>query len=396
MQPVGASFLQQANKLLLDDSPERVNIAEETENWWKKTLYKRPPFDPEEFFNYLENNILGHFRVDPSSQQRPVSDEVMDQALSERTSKISAVVTSPTAPSSAGSPSIATKLSLAGGSTAWSNISGQTGVAEQSAGGRDALPHDLPVIPKSCVEFQSLINAKKFDKTHLKSIFDAFIKDGSAWVCGWSKNMIGKNDTVFLKIGGAELTTHLKKKKGDQNADLQTVITPFGKYILFARKDAKQVHGLNTQSGNFKPMFSGNDLRIVGICCSKRYIYVIGKENPEYIKILDSSFYHMGNIASTVEDSQLNNLDMTIIPGLNQSQQQQQPQQPKEANDIIVISKGAPDGFVRVLSRTEGIVWRLDDNVMPHFKGNFDPCSVSASTNGDLFIAERSTSMVCI
>ena len=53
MQPVGAFFLQQANSLLLNDSPERISITEETETWWNKTLYKRPPLDHEEPFNYL-------------------------------------------------------------------------------------------------------------------------------------------------------------------------------------------------------------------------------------------------------------------------------------------------------------------------------------------------------
>ena len=169
---------------------------------------------------------------------------------------------------------------------------------------------------------------------------------------------------------------------------------PFGRYILFARKDSKQVYGLNTQSGNFKPMYTGNDLRIAVLCCSKSYIYVIGKENPEYIRVLDHSFYYKGNIASNIEDSQLNNLDMALIPGANQGQQQEQ--QADGVNDVIAISKGAPDGFVKVISRKEGLVWQLNDKFAPQFKGNFDPCSVSASTNGDLFVAERSTSMVCI
>ena len=69
-------------------------------------------------------------------------------------------------------------------------------------------------------------------------------------------------------------------------------------------------------------MYTGNDLRIAGLCCSKCYIYVLGKENPEYVRVLDHSFYYKGNIASNIEDSQLNNLDMALIPGANQSQQQ--------------------------------------------------------------------------
>ena len=85
---------------------------------------------------------------------------------------------------------------------------------------------------------------------------------------------------------------------------------------------------------------------------------------------------------------------MALIPGANQAQQQQQ--QPDEVNDVIAISKGAPDGFVKFISRKKGLVWKLDDKFAPQFKGNFDPCSVSASTNGDLFVAERSTSRVCI
>ena len=390
-QPVGASFLQQANILLLKDSPERNNITGETETWWRKTLYNRPSFDPEEFLNRLEN-ILGHFRVDPSSQRRSISDDVTDPAQSERTSKISAVATSPTEPSSTGSPSFATKLTVVGGGSGWSNISGQTGIPAQLAGGGGTVAYDFPVIQKSCFEYQSLINGKKFEGAHMKTIFDAFINDDPAWVCGWSKNMIGKNDTVFLRIRGIQQNVLFKKKKGDQNADLQTMMTPFGKYILFARKGTKQVYGLNRRSGNFKQIYNGNDLRIAGICCSKTYIYLIGKENPENIRVLDSSFVHISNSASTVADNLLNGPDMALISGANQSQQQQ----PEEGNDVIVVSKGAPGGFVRVLSKTEGLVWQLNDKVAPPFKGNFDPCSVSASRNGDLFIAERSTSMVCI
>ena len=297
----------------------------------------------------------------------------------------------PSEPSSAGSATYATKLSDAGGSSAWSNVSGQAGVPEQSAGGRGTLAYDFPVIQKSCFEYQSLMNAKKFEGAHMKTIFDAFINDDSAWVCGWSKNRIGNNDTVFLRIRGIQHNVLLKKKKGDQNAEVQTMMTPFGKYILFARKGAKQVYGLNRQSGNVKQMYSSNDLRIAGICCSKTYIYLIGKEIPENIRVLDSSFVHISNSASTVEDNQLNDLDMALIPGANQCQQQ-----PEEGNDVIVFSTGAPGGFVKVLSKAEGFVWQLNYKVAPRFKGNFDPCSVSASRNGDLFIAERSTSMVRI
>ena len=84
-QSIGPSFLQQANNLLLKDSPQKVHVEEETDAWWKRTLYKRPD-DPDEFLNYVENHILGHIRVGSASKRTSSFDEATDPGYSDRTS----------------------------------------------------------------------------------------------------------------------------------------------------------------------------------------------------------------------------------------------------------------------------------------------------------------------
>ena len=54
---------------------------------------------------------------------------------------------------------------------------------------------------------KAYIDKKKIHTGHLKFILDVVFMDYSMWVSGWTKNIIGKNDT------GPEYTVQAKKKK---------------------------------------------------------------------------------------------------------------------------------------------------------------------------------------
>ena len=228
-----------------------------------------------------------------------------------------------------------------------------------------------------------------FDSTHLKTVFDAIQTNDSTWVCGWSRNLLQKNDTVLLKVRGVQQTVLVKKKKGDAKVDTPTDIDAFGKNILFARQNGSQIWAYNTQSQNFKVVYNDNELNFGSMCCSRTHIFVFDKNNPEFIRVLDSSFYHRENIPSSFEDTQKSDVDMCLIPSSHADHQSET----TEVDDIIVLRKAAPNGMVRVINRTKNI-WQLDENTNPHFKEHFSPCSVSASSEGDIFVADRGKSEV--
>ena len=62
-----------------------------------------------------------------------------------------------------------------------------------------------------------------------------------------------------------------------------------------------------------------------------------------------------------------------------------------ETDHMIITSQTAPEGSVRALNSSGGILWRINGETKPVLGTQFDPCSVSASNVDIIFIADRGT-----
>ena len=158
-------------------------------------------------------------------------------------------------------------------------------------------------------------------------------------------------------------------------------MVPYRDYILFAKKGGNQLFSFNTQSHDFKQIRS--DLSITALCCSNNYVYILSQKNQDYIKILDFQFQTSGNIPSLIEKGKNCNFDMCMFPAMQTSLQS------KLRAHALVICKSTPVGYVRKLDRSDGKVWQIDSKSHPQLTQKFCPCSVTASTSGSIFVADR-------
>ena len=204
---------------------------------------------------------------------------------------------------------------------------------------------------------------------------------------------IRKERHRFLKNPGCPTQCTFQKEDKRPKCRRSNCYCIIWRVCIICQKSAKQVYGINTQSGTFIQAYGSSKLRIAAMCCKQSHLYVIGKEEPEFIRVLDSSFYHTGNIASTHQHVNLDDVDMSVVSSVNQQKHQTHTD---VVNDVIVISKTSPNGFVRVINRTEGVVWQLDDKVTPCFEGHFNPCSVSASASGDIYCRKKYINAECL
>ena len=64
------------------------------------------------------------------------------------------------------------------------------------------------------------------------------------------------------------------------------------------------------------------------------------------------------------------------------------------ADKIVVISTSIPSPSVRAVSQTHRLIWELNYRTSTQIDIRFNPCSVTASESGDVFIADRGKNRV--
>ena len=68
--------------------------------------------------------------------------------------------------------------------------------------------------------------------------------------------------------------------------------------------------------------------------------------------------------------------------------------QPTPADHVIIVSKSAPDGFVRALNYLGHVIWNIDCQTNPELGQRFSPCCVSSLPFGEVVMADRSVNKV--
>ena len=62
---------------------------------------------------------------------------------------------------------------------------------------------------------------------------------------------------------------------------------------------------------------------------------------------------------------------------------------------IIIVSVSVPRASVRAVNQSQGVLWELDCRSRPDLLSpEFNPCSVSSSVSGNIFILDRGTEKV--
>ena len=371
---------------------------------WRKPVFIPPPLAPDvysdEFLEFSENKILGYFAdeegvettaedvttpVIPSGDFRNEDCNVSQAGTGHRTkstfSAESMTVTSASVPSQENSGQ--------------SDASGESYNNEAPiAVSKENTVEDVSQKHRLTVSLKAYIDKKKFDRGHLRIFSDVVFMDYSMWVCGWTKNVLMKNDTVLLNVAEPEFTVMAKKKRREEKADQPTLMVPYREYILFAKKGGNQIFSFHLNSHEFRCVRARSELSIAPLSCSNNFVYILSHETQDFIKILDFEFHPCGNVPSFIEEEKNNyDLDMFFISG-GQQDFHNQNDLPQTLDHAVVLCKSGPTGFVRKVDRKNGQVWQVDNKSHPWLTPKFEPCSVSASAAGDVFVADRGTDTV--
>ena len=262
--------------------------------------------------------------------------------------------------------------------------------------------------PRTTATFWTKTDTKHFDGSHLKTFFSAMFRGDSMWICGWNQNRLFSNDTVLVHVKASDYKLVKKHKMADKQAHEQTIMFPFGESILFAKKGGNKIFNFNTQSHKFKDVLTRSKLTITALCGTGKHIFILDNAKPQDIQIFDSSFQPEGKIPTGLENVEDCDIDMCLIndvdgkyisifrnPRSGQSEDGASASQSSDhADKIVVISTSVPCPSVRAVSQTHGVIWQLNYRTSPQIDIRFNPCSVTASESGDVFIADRGTDKV--
>ena len=242
------------------------------------------------------------------------------------------------------------------------------------------------------IEMVSKASLKNFTGTGIKIFFNALFQGDSMWICGWNKNIFGIDDTVLLNVDIPGYNVRLKQKKRDPKAELPTIMFPHEDSILFAKRGGNEIFGFNTQTHKFKRIASFADLALAAMCGDGDEVYLLDNKSPEHIRILDSSLRFCGMIPTGLGKVKAYTMDMCLIRKRSSLPSSADFHASNE-NHAIILSVSVPHALVRAVNQSHGILWQLDCRSRP-LALLFDPYSVSSTTSGDIFVADRRTDRV--
>ena len=204
----------------------------------------------------------------------------------------------------------------------------------------------------------------------VKTFHNALFLGDSFWICGWTKNVFNLENIVFLDVDGDDHDIFSKSQFEYPGADQPMVMFAAGDKIFFARRDGHQIHSFNTMNHEFHRVFHTRYLTISAMCGSEKHVYILDKSQPGNIQVLESNFQALGRIDTGIESVHGHKVDMCSV------------------DDTIVISTEYPLGTVKLLKRSEGVVWQADIRNYPALPLQFNPCSVSIIPGDGILFAD--------
>ena len=370
-----------------------------------KLKYREPlckeTFSPEDFGLFLQDNLLGFFSSKDDEQMSRFGNDP-------ETGSLTGSLRSAT---SVGGHSMDTYVSLRSNLSHLSHrtINALSGACHSVNEETDSVAElQFNMRPQTQASLWTTTDTRTFKGSHLKTFFSAMFRGDSMWICGWNQNMIFSNDTVLVHVNVPDYKLVKKHKMADSQAQEQTIMFPFGESILFAKKGGSKIFNFNTQSHKFKDVLTRSKLNITALCGTGKHIFILDNARPQDIQIFDSGFQPEGKIPTGLENVIDCDVDLCLIndkdgkyilafrdPRSGQPDKEAGASQSNSHVDkIVVISTSVPCPSVRAVSQTQGLIWELNYRTSPQIDIRFNPCSVTASESGDVFIADRGTNRV--
>ena len=228
----------------------------------------------------------------------------------------------------------------------------------------------------------SNVNRRKFEGSHFKTFHSALFKDNSMWICGWNRNIRMKNDIVLVNTELRDYNLLLKLKKRNLNAHLPTFMCFIKQRIVLAQKGPNRTFSFHIETRILKEVFADKNLKIDCICSSDDHVYIFDKKHPDIIQIFDSALQSVGSTATGLENVLQCDVDMCYVED-----------QRAVNTHTCIISISAPYPRVRAINET-GVIWQVDSKRCPELDIRFDPCGISSSAQGEVFIADRGNNQV--
>ena len=226
------------------------------------------------------------------------------------------------------------------------------------------------------IDLHSFVDVKTIKGSPVKSVSNCIFDGDSTWVSSWTKDILGSISPVFFNITIPNYRLMTKKKKKLLGSCCPEFVFFSGDFIFFGEKWGNRIYQFNTASNKFKQVASFRFLRIDALCGNETYIYIL---NEEYIWIFYSNFDFNCKILSGLDQTKYCDIDMCLTT-VSQDDTRQH---------TIAICTAHP-ASVRVVNE-DGIIWLLDYHQCPR---HFSPCSITSSTDGQIYIADRGTDKV--
>ena len=365
-----STFLKDKNTIFYEDQNERsVKRIQYTEPVYKQTG------EAKDFRMYLREHLLGfaipsHRTRIRSQQQSPLSPETSPVKRSQS-------VPFPIHPSQL-EPS---KLDI------HSTLQRHKSVAGHSA---------IPTAANMPADLISHVSVGKTKGLNLKRFFGASFMGNSMWICGWNRDGFGPSYTAFYNVDVPDYNVMQREKKWDPPGDHPTIMCSFGDFILFAKKDGNKVHSFD---GRRFSTLNLEGTEVTALCLSNNYIYIFDSRYPDRIRFFDPNTKQGGEMATGLKNVEKCDIHMCLMfgqesvkgnPGGPQSDEQK-----AVSDETIIFSVSYPHAYVRAVRQKRGAVWQLDCRTHPDTLTQFfNPCSVSASEAGDIFIADKGSNKV--
>ena len=255
--------------------------------------------------------------------------------------------------------------------------------------------------PVAAAIYAELFSATDSSKFLAANFFSSSLEKGSMWISG----SVGMRKNVLWNVQVPDFKILLEKTRKDIKTGLQIMVVSSGKRILFAEKSGSKIYRLNTQTHAFETMFHDVSIQIDAMCCNDDHMYIFQKKSPDVIQILDSKFQSVGKIPTGFKEN-ISKCEVDLCTTtMKMSASIQEPSSSEfktKYQHMCIISTSNQYKSRKMLGarpsvravNESGVIWKVGSKNCPEFDENFNPCSVSSSTTGDVFIADNGSNKV--
>ena len=210
---------------------------------------------------------------------------------------------------------------------------------------------------------------------NLTTLSDAIFKNESIWICGRKRKNVFKTDkTVFLQVTIKDYKVQNKLKQG-KKIPAASIMVPSEEVIFCAEKGGNCIFAFDPSARHFKSVYTNSDLAIAAMCFNNENAFLIDQKESQYLRILDFSFYPLQNVPFDIGKTDKCQFDIEFHQF--------------ESKKCVIVCKSRPQACVLAVDTQDGnILWEINSSKNEPVGTNFNPCSVTISDAGYIFIAD--------